>query len=416
MTTSPLLQLPNTYRAFYGAFAVLRPFQHEVIPPILQGQDLILQAATGSGKTEAVLAPCLERLIASGRSEAILYVVPTRALAQDLRRRLQPIIHERLGLCLGLRTGDVKRLPAGHADVLLTTPESLDVMLGSPNRDIRAFLQRVSVLIIDEVHQFIQGYRGRHLAYLLQRLERRRRGRLQKLALSATLAEPEVIRAGLGLRPDTVFVSSPVQRQLQPHLVHLQREDEELVGFIDDLVRRFGHRKLLLFANSRSRCDRLFALLRQHGYLQQATYLHYSNLKPRQRQEVERQFQRRAQALCIATSTLELGIDVGDVDAVVLYEPLESVTTFVQRLGRANRQAQTTTFWGICRGPRAGEQLLQFLRCAAWPSRGSWKQCDPATCRASWCSRSCPVCMNTRRYRRSSSRHSPATRPRRWRC
>jgi superfamily II DNA/RNA helicase len=361
VTTSPLLQLPNTYRAFYGAFAVLRPFQHEVIPPILQGQDLILQAATGSGKTEAVLAPCLERLIASGRAEAILYVVPTRALAQDLRRRLELLIHERLGLCLGIRTGDVKRLPAGHADVLLTTPESLDVMLGSPNHDIRAFLQRVSVLIIDEVHQFIQGYRGRHLAYLLQRLERRRRGRLQKLALSATLAGPEVIRTVLGLRPDTVFASSPVQRPIQPHLVHLQREDEELVVFIDDLVRRFGHRKLLLFANSRSRCDRLFALLRQHGYLQQSTYLHYSNLKPRQRQEVERLFQRQAQALCIATSTLELGIDVGDVDAVVLYEPPESVTTFVQRLGRANRQTQTTTFWGICRGPRAGEQLLQFL-------------------------------------------------------
>jgi Lhr-like helicase len=361
VTISPLSQLPNTYRAFYGAFAVLRPFQHEVIPPILQGQDLILQAATGSGKTEAALAPCLERLIASGRAEAILYVVPTRALAQDLRRRLEPIIHERLGLRLGIRTGDAKRLPAGNADVLLTTPESLDVMLGSPNHDIRAFLQRVSVLIIDEVHQFIQGYRGRHLAYLVQRLERRRRGWLQKLALSATLAGPEVIRTVLGLRSDAVFVSSPVQRQIRPHLVHLQREDEELVVFIDDLVRRFGHRKLLLFANSRSHCDRLFALLRQHGYLQQSTYLHYSNLKPRQRQEVERLFQRQAQAICIATSTLELGIDVGDVDAVVLYEPPESVTTFVQRLGRANRQAQTTTFWGVCRGPRAGEQLLQFL-------------------------------------------------------
>src|SRR5918996_723838 len=110
VTAFPLLQLPNTYRAFYGAFAALRPFQREVIQPILQGQDLILQAATGSGKTEAVLAPCLERVI---------------------------------------------------------------------------------VLIIDEVHQFIQGYRGHHLAYLLQRLEQRRRRWLQKIALSATLAGPE---------------------------------------------------------------------------------------------------------------------------------------------------------------------------------------------------------------------------------
>ena len=175
------------------------------------------------------------------------------------------------------------------------------------------------------------------------------------------MAEPEIIRTAFGFQPDAVCVRSGVQRQIQPRLVYLQREDEELVAFIDDLVERFGHRKLLLFANSRSRCDRLFALLCHQGRLQATTYLHYSNLKPRQRQEVERQFQRRSQALCIATSTLELGIDIGDVDGVVLYEPPESVTTFVQRLGRANRQAHHTTFWGICRGPRAGEQLLQFL-------------------------------------------------------
>jgi Lhr-like helicase len=361
VNASPLHQLPNTYRAFYGAFPALRPFQVEVITPLLQGHDLILQAATGSGKTEAVLAPCLERVLRAAGAAGVLYVVPTRALAQDLHRRLAPVLHERLGLRLGLRTGDVKRLPAGAADVLLTTPESLDVMLGSPNREVRDLLQRVNVLIIDEVHQFLAGYRGRHLAYLVQRLAHRGRHHLQKIALSATVAEPEAIKTAFGFRPDTVWVRSGVQRPIQPRLVYLQREDEELVALIDDLVERFGHRKLLLFANSRSRCDRLFALLHQQGCLQAATYLHYSNLKARQRQEVERQFQRRTQALCIATSTLELGIDIGDVDGVVLYEPPESVTTFVQRLGRANRQARQTTFWGICRGPRAGEQLLQFL-------------------------------------------------------
>ncbi len=361
MSVSPRQQLPNTYRAFYGAFPALRPFQIEVITPLLQGHDLILQAATGSGKTEAVLAPCLERVLRAEGAAGVLYVVPTRALAQDLRRRLEPVLHDRLGLRLGIRTGDVKRLPSGAADVLLTTPESLDVMLGSPNREVRDLLQRANMLIIDEVHQFLGGYRGRQLAYLLQRLARRSRHQLQKIALSATVAEPEIIRTVFGFQPDAVCVRSGVQRQIQPRLVYLQREDEELVAFIDDLVERFGHRKLLLFANSRSRCDRLFALLCHQGRLQATTYLHYSNLKPRQRQEVERQFQRRSQALCIATSTLELGIDIGDVDGVVLYEPPESVTTFVQRLGRANRQAHHTTFWGICRGPRAGEQLLQFL-------------------------------------------------------
>src|SRR4029453_6568428 len=111
----------------------LRPFQIEVIAPLLQGHDLILQAATGSGKTEAALAPCLERALRAEGAAGVRYVVPPRARAQDLRRRLEPVLHERLGLRLGLRTGDVKRLPAGTADVLLTTPETLGVMLGGPN-------------------------------------------------------------------------------------------------------------------------------------------------------------------------------------------------------------------------------------------------------------------------------------------
>ena len=119
MSPSPLLQLPNTYRAFFGAFSSLRPFQREVIGPILNGQDVILQAATGSGKTEAVLAPCLERVVTTAGAEAVLYIVPTRALVHDLRRRLEPIIHERLELRLGVRTGDVKRVPTGLTAVVL---------------------------------------------------------------------------------------------------------------------------------------------------------------------------------------------------------------------------------------------------------------------------------------------------------
>jgi superfamily II DNA/RNA helicase len=97
VSASPLHRLPNAYRAFYGAFPALRSFQSEVITPLLQGRDLILQAATGSGKTEAVLPPCLERVLSAEGAAGVLYVVPTRALAQTLRRRLEPVLHERLG-------------------------------------------------------------------------------------------------------------------------------------------------------------------------------------------------------------------------------------------------------------------------------------------------------------------------------
>jgi superfamily II DNA/RNA helicase len=355
---SPLVALPNTYRAFYGAFTALRPIQQQAIEPILAGRDLLCQSATGSGKTEAVLAPVLERAIRSGRAETAVYVVPTRALALDLERRLAPAF-ERLGLGLAVRTGDLKRAGGGAPDLLLTTPESLDVALGSPSADLRRFLARVRTVVVDELHPLLHEYRGRQLACLLTRLERRT-GPLQRIGLSATIAEPEAALAFFGFRPDAVRLLEPVQREILPHLVHLQ-DDDELVSMLEDLAGRFGHRKVLLFANSRGRCDALFGLLSDGGPFRGRTELHYSNLRPRERRAVEHRFRRRDRALCIATSTLELGIDIGDVDAVLLFEPPESVSGFLQRLGRANRREAATRFWGVCRGGRADEQLVRFL-------------------------------------------------------
>ena len=122
-------------------------------------------------------------MVRTAGAEAVLYVVPTRALVHDLQRRVEPIIHERLELRLGVRTGDVKRLPTGQAAVVLTTPESLDVMLGSTNREVQVFLGRVRMLIIDEVHQLLHGYRGCHLAAVLQRLGQRSKARRKKLGM-----------------------------------------------------------------------------------------------------------------------------------------------------------------------------------------------------------------------------------------
>ena len=368
---SPLLKLPNTFRAFYGAFPSLFPFQVQAIEPILQGKDLILQSGTGSGKTEAVLAPCLERISMSNGMDRLVYVVPTRALAFDLKRRFAPIITPRLGLGLGVRTGDIKRSGGRTPHIMITTPESLDVLLGSRNPELRAFASRVRMAIIDEVHPLVHQYRGRHLALVLKRLERRTAGPLQKIALSATIADMGSIARFFDFSPTTIHISEDVRKEIVPHLVHLKNEAEELTALFDDLYRSFGYRKILLFANSRSACDRLFALLGQQGRFSGAVGLHYSNLKPRERRAVERNFRKNPHALCVATSTLELGIDVGDVDAVVLYEPPDSVSAFLQRIGRANRRVQKTFFWGICRGAKAGEQLTRFLGLLALAERGA---------------------------------------------
>ena len=179
--------------------------------------------------------------------------------------------------------------------------------------------------------------------------------------LSRSIADMESIARFFEFSGTASRISEDVCKEIVPHLVHLKNEAEELTALFDDLYRFFGYRKILLFANSRSACDRLFALLGQQGRFSGTCGLHYSNLKPRERRAVERNFRKNPHALCVATSTLELGIDVGDVDAVVLYEPPDSVSAFLQRIGRANRHVEKTFFWGICRGAIAGEQLTRFL-------------------------------------------------------
>jgi Lhr-like helicase len=276
---SPLLLLPNTFRAFYGAFQSLHPIQERAIRPVLESRDLIVQSATGSGKTEAVLAPCLERIIRSG-------------LTFDIRRRFESVLVERLGLRFSIRTGDIKRTGGGFPDIMLTTPESLDVMLGSSNSDLRGFVSRVRTVIIDEVHPYIHQYRGRQLVYVLQRLERRIGEQLQKIALSATIADPDAVIRFLGFRPDTVLLTENVSRQIFPRLIHLKDDECELVTLLDDLYREWGYRKILIFANSRGRCDKIFGLLNRQGQFMGMAELHYSNLNARERQIVEKRNRR----------------------------------------------------------------------------------------------------------------------------
>ena len=370
LSPSPLFLLPNTFRAFYGAFQQLYPIQKRAIDPILQGQDVIIQSATGSGKTEAVLAPCLERVITTATKASILYIVPTRALAVDIFRRFQTILTERLGLTVAIRTGDIKKNGGGFPALMLSTPESLDVMLGSANQDISGFVARITTVVIDEVYPFIHHYRGHHLVYLLKRLERRCNRRIQKIALSATLADPDEVSRFLRCGSKTVYLVETVSRQIVPRLVHLLDDEGELIALIDDLYHQWNYHKILIFANSRGRCDRIFGVLNRNGVFRRMTLLHYSNLAAGRRRKVEDRFRKQSRAVCIATSTLELGIDVGDVDAVVLFEPPDSAAAFLQRIGRANRRKKAIHFWGICRGERSGEQVLRFLALLYLARRG----------------------------------------------
>ena len=355
--------LPNTYRPFYGAYPFVYPFQAEAVQPILDGKDILVRAGTGTGKTEAVLAPAVEKVIQNNHKIKILYIVPTRALALDLMRRFRYMLSSRLNIVLSLRTSDIKNINNTKTDILVTTPESLDVMIGSPNRDIKSFLLKIRIIIIDEAHIFVNQYRGFQLNCLLKRLQLRIKFHIQKIALSATMETFGCVIDFFDFNFKNVQLEYSSQRKIIPHLVHLQNEEEELVTLLNDMGQKWGYNKILLFTNSRGKCDRLFEILSNNdkSIFKDVAGLHYSNINTKKRMLVEKKFQKLNKGLCISTSTLELGIDVGDIDGVILYEPPDSVSSFKQRIGRSNRRGKSTHFWGICRGENPGEQLVQFM-------------------------------------------------------
>jgi hypothetical protein len=162
-------------------------------------------------------------------------------------------------------------------------------------------------------------------------------------------------------RPEATSIAVNTDRRISARLVHFKNGDTEMIALLNDLYHAWNYKKILIFCNSRSACDRLSGVLGRSGVFRDVTELHYSNLKPRERKKAEDRFRKNAHALCIATSTLELGIDVGDVDAVLLFEPPGSVSSFLQRIGRANRREGAINFWGICSGEFAGTQVVRFL-------------------------------------------------------
>ncbi|MFU8770630.1 MAG: helicase-related protein, partial [Desulfotignum sp.] len=212
--------------------------------------------------------------------------------------------------------------------------------------------------------------RGRHLACLFTRLSRRVRAPIQKIAMSATIARVREVRACFDFRPGAASIVAGTGRRISARLIHLKNGEAEMTAFLDDLYHAWHYRKILLFCNSRSACDRLSGILGRSGVFRKVTELHYSNLRPLERKKAEDRFRKNPHALCIATSTLELGIDVGDVDAVLLFQPPGSVSSFLQRIGRANRREGTINFWGICSGESAGIQVVRFLALLALGRKG----------------------------------------------
>jgi ATP-dependent Lhr-like helicase len=368
---------PRVATAFYGRFESLREAQQATIEPILAGRNIILSSGTGSGKTEAMMAPLMSRFwreAAETDALGLIYIAPTKALVNDLEKRLYPPLYS-LGLRVGIRHGDRDDLASGQrVHVLVTTPESLDVMLF--RRD--AALSCVRAVVIDEVHLLYNTQRGLQLSILLQRLQDILSTPFQWGALSATIGEPsDVFDFLAGSDEAPVFLSYPSHRTIDAQIRHVATETDFL-----DLIRKLTDgrpTKLLVFANSRRECERLAGIIQHDPTLRHAVFAHYSSLSPEIRLDTERKFAASDTAICMATSTLELGIDIGDIDAVLLWGVPGGVESFLQQIGRGNRRAQKTN--AVCLIPDTSESIgwdaLRFALLVDAASKGEFSRRRP---------------------------------------
>lgn len=347
--------------AFYGRFAVLRPPQEAVIRPILSGENVVLSSSTGSGKTEAISAPLISRYYDDAVKTdglVMMYIAPTKALVNDLEKRLRAPL-DACGLRLGIRHGDRDDLVAGPTPhVLITTPESLDVLLFRKE----PALQTVRTVVIDEVHLLYNTQRGLQLSILLRRLREWVGRDMQWAALSATVGSLQHTRDFLfDGNVEAALLQFPSQRPIDAVIRHCVDESSFLQ--IVQKLTEGNSIKLLVFANSRRECERLAGILHQDERLREFVLAHYSSLSPEVRVETERKFAASDTAICIATSTLELGIDIGDIDAVLLWDTPNSVESFLQRIGRGNRRAEKSNV--VCLIPDYSKSVvsdtLRFL-------------------------------------------------------
>ncbi len=353
-------------RWFRDAFGEPTPAQELAWPVLAGGESALVVAPTGSGKTLAAFLVFLDRLAREPRDAGavpgvrLLYVTPLKALGNDIHRNLEiPLagmedLAARLGrpspgVTMGIRTGDTpqrerQRLVRHPPDVLITTPESLYLLLTSERA--AATLASVEAVIVDEVHALAPNKRGTHLSLSLERLAWLTGRPFQRVGLSATVTPTERVAAWLGGQelgePRTVRVLDSGGRKEIDLTVEAPVEDfRELPGEsvwpsvwdeLHDLVRE--HRSTLIFVNNRALTERTARQINERAG-EVICRVHHGSVSREKRLEVEELLKRGELPALVATSSLELGIDIGAIDLVVQIESPKSVTAGLQRVGRA---------------------------------------------------------------------------------
>src|SRR3954462_15494407 len=361
--TDPLAQFTPQVREWFGrAFASPTEAQAQAWPAIATGEHVLISAPTGSGKTLAAFLYGLDRFVARPTHEQtrLVYVSPLKALSYDVEKNLRaPLRGIGAELNVAIRTGDTpqaeRRNMVKHPpDILITTPESLYLMLTSRAREI---LEGAETVIVDEIHAVAQTKRGAHLAVTLERLIEQAGRDVQRVGLSATQNPLEevgrfmvgpsrrctVVDTGVR-KPLDLKIHVPVESMVEPEQLDIELEPfhrqeatrksiwpamyPELLKLVKE------HRSTLIFVNTRRAAERLALRLNELAG-EPLARAHHGSLAREERVVVEEQLKAGELPCLVATSSLELGIDMGAVDLVLQVESPKSVTAGLQRIGRA---------------------------------------------------------------------------------
>ncbi len=321
----------------------LRPVQEQATHAILDGANCVILAPTAGGKTEAALLPLLSRMDTEDHEPvSVLYVAPIRALLNNQEPRLRTL-SELVGRTAGKWHGDVglsarKRMLRAKPDILAITPESLEAMFLSTRVPPEHLLSHIRAIVIDEVHAFASDDRGAHLVSLIERITRVSGHDIQRIGLSATVGDPEDIVAwlsGSSMRPGRVVNQGGGRREPKLVLDHVGNTDNAAML----IERMFPGTRRLVFVDSRRGVERLGHTLAQRGV---DVFLSHSSLALSERTAAEAAFTEGSNCVIVATSALELGLDVGDLDHVIQVDAPSTVSSFLQRMGRTGRRSGTT--------------------------------------------------------------------------
>jgi ATP-dependent Lhr-like helicase len=359
---------------FAESLGVPSPAQELAWPAIRRGESTLLLAPTGSGKTLAAFLCAIDGLLregleAGGLPEGIqvLYITPLKALGNDIQRNLLGPLAEitaRAGgelpeLRVAVRTGDTpqserQRMARKPPHILITTPESLYLLLGS--KSMADALARIRTVIVDEVHALCDNKRGVHLAVSLERLEERVGSPLQRIGCSATLRPLEEIAAYLvgydasGAERPCTILDAGMRKQLDlrvmaplPDFLEASREAMWSSAYARLLGEIAAHRTTLVFTNSRYKAERTSLRLAELAPPDLTIGVHHGSMSREARFEAETALKAGDLRALVATSSLELGIDIGSVDLVYQLESPKSVAAGLQRVGRAGHLLDATS-------------------------------------------------------------------------